>query len=131
MELYKNAGTFDNAKRYNTNTKPYNNNGKQKGAAEANTARVGPSTPQNNVPVLGTRNESTGGRSRPSIQELLKKQYIFRRGVVKAFFQQVVDHNYITLPEPKRLGQVGMMDNPLYCPYHRYVGHVIEDCVAF
>jgi hypothetical protein len=22
-------------------------------------------------------------------------------------------------------------DNPLYCPYHRYVGHVIEDCVAF
>ena len=41
-------------------------------------------------------------RSRPSIQELLKKQYIFRRGVVKAFFQQVVDNNYITLPEPKR-----------------------------
>lgn len=24
-----------------------------------------------------------------------------------------------------------MTDNPLYCPYHRYVGHAIEDCVAF
>ena len=50
---------------------------------------------------------------------------------MKAFFQQVVDNNYITLPEPKRPGQVGMMNNPLYCPYHQYVGHVIEDCVAF
>ena len=77
------------------------------------------------------RNEGSGGRSRPSIQELLKKQYIFRRGVVKAFFQQVVDHNYITLPEPRRPGQVGMTDNPLYFPYHGYVGHMIEDCVAF
>ena len=28
MELYKTAGTFDNAKWFNTNTKPYNNNGK-------------------------------------------------------------------------------------------------------
>ena len=83
------------------------------------------------MPVLGTSNEGSGGRSWPSIQELLKKQYIFRRGVVKAFFQQVVDNNYITLPEPKRPWQVGMTNNPLYCPYHRYVGHVIEDCVAF
>ena len=24
-----------------------------------------------------------------------------------------------------------MTNNALYCPYHRYVGHVIEDCVAF
>jgi hypothetical protein len=24
-----------------------------------------------------------------------------------------------------------MVDNPLYCPYHRYVGHAIEDYIAF
>lgn len=29
------------------------------------------------------------------------------------------------------MDQVKMVDNPLYCPYHRYVGHVIKDCVAF
>jgi hypothetical protein len=35
------------------------------------------------------------------------------------------------LPDPKRPDQVEMTNNPLYCLYHRYVGHVIEDCVGF
>jgi len=51
--------------------------------------------------------------------------------VVKVFFQQVMEHEYLTLPDPKRPDQVKMVDNPLYCPYHRYIGHVIEDCVTF
>ncbi|KAJ1255444.1 hypothetical protein BS78_K217400 [Paspalum vaginatum] len=113
MELYKNASIFDNTKRFNSTSKPFNN-AKFKAPAESNTTGVEPSTQQ-------------GGKPRPSIQELLKKQYIFRRAMVKAFFQQVVEYNYITLPEAKRPGQVGMTDHPLYCPYHRYVGHVIED----
>jgi hypothetical protein len=24
-----------------------------------------------------------------------------------------------------------MTNNPLYCPYHRYDGYVIEDCISF
>jgi hypothetical protein len=86
---------------------------------------------QRSVPVLGMQNNNNGGKTRPSIQELIRKQYIFHREVVRAFFQQVMEHEYLTLPDPKRPEQVKMLDNPLYCPYHRYVGHVIEDCVAF
>jgi hypothetical protein len=77
------------------------------------------------------RNEAPGTRQHPSIQELLKKQYVFKRGMIKGFFNQVVEHNHVKLPNPKRPEQVEMTNNPLYCPYHRYVGHVIEDCVAF
>jgi hypothetical protein len=51
--------------------------------------------------------------------------------MIKGFFNQVVEHNHIKLSDPKRPDQVGITNNPLYCPYHRCVGHVIEDCVAF
>jgi hypothetical protein len=77
------------------------------------------------------RNEAPGERLHSSIQELLKKQYVFKHAMVRGFFNQVVKHNHIKLPDPKRPNQVGMNNNPLYCSYHHYVGHVIEDCVAF
>jgi hypothetical protein len=51
--------------------------------------------------------------------------------MIKGFFNQVVEHNHIKLQDPKRPDQVGMSNNPLYCPNHHYVRHVIEDCVAF
>jgi hypothetical protein len=132
MELYKNAGIPDNVKRFNSTRKPKNNSNNNKPRmAEANTARASSSTQQGNVPMLGMRNEASGGRQHPSIQDLLKKQYVFKRAMIKGFFSQVVEHNHIKLPDPKRPDQVGMTNNPLYCTYHRYVGHVIEDCVAF
>ena len=109
-------------------TKPNNNVAKPKNSNEANTTRA---VQQSNVPMLGTRNESAGARQRPSIQELLRKQYIFRREMIEGFFNQVVAHNHLNLPEPKRPDQVSMKDNALYCPYHQYVGHSIEDCVDF
>jgi hypothetical protein len=51
--------------------------------------------------------------------------------MIKGFFNQVVKHNHIKLPDPKRPDQIGMTNNPLYCSYHRYVEHIIKDCVAF
>ena len=81
--------------------------------------------------MYGERNMQGGFRQRPMLQELLNKQYIFRREVIKGFFTQVIAHNHLRLPDPKRPDQVNMKDNPLYCPYHQYVGHVIENCIAF
>jgi hypothetical protein len=128
MELYKNAGIPDNVKRFNSTTKPNNNSNNNKPkVAEANTARESSSMQQGNVPMLGMRNETSGGRQHPSIQDLLKKQYVFKRAMIKGFFNQVVEHNHIKLPNPKRPDQVGMTNNPFYCLYHCYVGHVIED----
>ena len=42
-------------------------------------------------------------------------------------FAQVMEHR----AEPRRPDQVRMTNNPLFFPYHRYVEHVIEDCVMF
>ena len=113
MELYKNASTHDHTRRFNATTNPNNNVAKPKNSNEANTTRA---VQQSNVPMLGTRNESAGARQRPSIQELLRKQYIFRREMIKDFFNQVMAHNHLNLPEPKRPDQVSMKDNALYCP---------------
>jgi hypothetical protein len=130
MELYNNASIPDNVKRFNSTMKPNNNNNKPK-MVEANTTRVSSSMQQGNMHILGMRNEAPRGRQHPSVQELLKKQYVFKRAMIRGFFNQVVEHNHIKLPDPKRPDQVGMNNNPLYCPYHRYVGHVIKDYVAF
>jgi hypothetical protein len=100
MELYKNASMTDHAKRFNATAKPNNNGAKPRASNEVNTARV---MHQNNVPMLGARNEPTGARQRTTIQELLRKQYVFRREMIKGFFNQVVAHNHLNLPEPKRL----------------------------
>jgi len=131
MEIYKNAGAFDPSKRFTSTSKPSNNSDKKKAPMEANATRVFSSTPHSNVPMLGTRGEQDGGRQRPTMQELLKKEYIFRRELVKDMLNQLMEHRALNLPEPQRLDQVRMTDNALFCPYHRYVGHVIEDCVAF
>ncbi|KAM0857946.1 hypothetical protein ACQ4PT_048133 [Festuca glaucescens] len=131
MELYKNASAYDPTKRFNSTAKPPANNGKPKTTVETNATRVFTSAPRNNVPFLGTRGDQGGARQHPTMQELLKKQYIFRRELVHDMFNQLIEHHALNLPDPRRPDQVNMVDNPLYCPYHRYVGHAIEDCIAF
>jgi hypothetical protein len=121
MEMYKNAGNNDNNRRFNTPSKPMNNEGKPR-PAESNTT--------NTVPVFGPRNDQRPNR-RSNIRELLNKQYVFRKDLVKSLFEQMNEQHLLTLPNPTRPEQVDMVDNPPYCPYHRYVGHKIEDCIAF
>ena len=99
---------------------------KPKATTEANATRVSSSS---SVPTLGARSDN--GRSRSSVQERLKKQYVFRRELVKDMFNQLMEHHALTLPNPQRPTQVDMVENPLYCPYHRYVGHIIKDCIEF
>lgn len=83
------------------------------------------------MPILGAKGENLGGRTHQSFQDLLKKQYAFRRDLIKGMFDQIMEHKALNLPEPRRPDQVNMTNNPLYCPYHRYVGHTIEDCITF
>jgi predicted DNA-binding protein (MmcQ/YjbR family) len=77
MELYKNASSFDPAKHFSA-TKPSSGGSKPKAPAESNAARVFSTAPQGQVPMLGAKNGQARGRQHPSIQDLLKKQYIFR-----------------------------------------------------
>ena len=101
MELYKNASSYDPAKRFNSTSKPPVNGGKAKAVAETNATRVFTSAPRGSVPFLGVRSDQAGGRQRPSLEEMLKKQYIFRRELVPDLFNQLMEHHALNLPEPQ------------------------------
>ena len=105
MEMYKNAGNNDGNKRFNPSSKPMNNGGKPK-PTESNTT--------NTVPVFGPRNDQRPNR-RSNIRELLNKQYVFRKDLVKSLFEQMNEQHLQTLPNPTRPEQMDMVDNPLYC----------------
>ena len=109
MELYRNAGASDYTKKFQSTAKPFNNGNKPKVQAETNTTRLSAmaAAPRQNMHTFGTRNEQ-GQRARPSIQELLRKQYIFRRELVKTFFNQLSQQGVLNLPEPRRPDQKGM-----------------------
>ena len=65
---------------------------------------------------------------RLTLRERLAKQYPFDDDDVRGIFDELMATNSITLPRPKRPEQIGWTDNPRYCPYHRFIGHAIEDC---
>lgn len=46
-------------------------------------------------------------------------------------FEQLMEHKALNLPDPRGPDQVNMTNSLLYCLYHRYIGHIIEDCIAF
>ncbi|KAG8362650.1 hypothetical protein BUALT_BualtUnG0054700 [Buddleja alternifolia] len=68
------------------------------------------------------------GGSRPSFKERMEKKFSFPDEILKDLFEELKDQGLIDLPEAKRPGEVGKTDNPRYCPYHRLVGHSIEEC---
>jgi hypothetical protein len=59
MELYKNAGTPDYAKKFNSTAKPFNNGVKPKVQAESNTTRLSAmaAVPRQNLNPFGMRND--------------------------------------------------------------------------
>lgn len=74
-----------------------------------------------------------GGGYRPqgsSFEEKKRKPYSFRRDKVMRIFRGAIK-NGLKLPESKRPDQADCSDKPNYCPYHRVLGHTIEDCYVF
>ena len=100
MGLYKNASAFDPSKRFNSIAKK-----------------------NNNVLILGTKNDQMGGRQRSSIQELLKKQFVFWPELTKDMFHQLMEHHALNLPDPRRPEQINMTNNPLLP-----ISHICGSC---
>lgn len=73
-----------------------------------------------------------GNNSRPPItlSEMKNKPYSFRRDKVEKIFRDAMN-NGLRLPESKRPGDMEKSDDPNFCPYHRLLGHPIEDCWVF
>ncbi|KAJ0962975.1 hypothetical protein J5N97_028097 [Dioscorea zingiberensis] len=79
-------------------------------------------------PTLG----AAGNESKPipSLKERMNKKYSFRRDKVMKIFKDAVKEG-LQLPECKRPEEQNKKDHPNYCPYHRVLGHTIEDCYVF
>ncbi|KAL0921349.1 hypothetical protein M5K25_008413 [Dendrobium thyrsiflorum] len=65
------------------------------------------------------------------LQEKLSKEYPFKRESVKKIFKFLVKKNILTFPTNRKVEEEGQTEHPLYCPFHRHIGHVIEDCYVF
>ncbi|KAL0907285.1 hypothetical protein M5K25_021685 [Dendrobium thyrsiflorum] len=65
------------------------------------------------------------------LAEKINQQYSFRRDAIKKIFKSLIQDDNFQLPKPKRPADVDKSNEPNYCPYHRMLGHVLEDCYVF
>ncbi|XP_020674420.1 uncharacterized protein LOC110093776 [Dendrobium catenatum] len=65
------------------------------------------------------------------LTEKINKQYSFRRDTTKKIFKSLIQDDNFQLPKPKRPIEVDKSNDPNYCPYHKMLGHVLEDCYVF
>ncbi|KAK4592997.1 hypothetical protein RGQ29_017223 [Quercus rubra] len=68
---------------------------------------------------------------RPTFKEREQKVYSFPNEDVPNIFEQLLQMNLIELPECKRPEDMGKVDDPNYCKYHRIIGHPIQKCFVF
>ena len=79
-------------------------------------------------PALGSGSKLTKPSS--SLQERMSKKYSFRRDKVMKIFKDALKVG-LQLPESKRPEEADKKDHPNFCPYHRILGHSIENCYVF
>ncbi|PKU65499.1 hypothetical protein MA16_Dca012221 [Dendrobium catenatum] len=72
----------------------------------------------------------TGDRTFQSLKDKMNKEYSFNWDSVAKLFLQSVKAG-LELPECKRPKESKHADDPNYCPYHRVLSHLIEDCYIF
>lgn len=63
-------------------------------------------------------------------QDRLNKKYPFKRESVRKIFKFLVKKGVLKFPINK-LEEENQVDHPTYCPFHRHLGHVLEDCFVF
>ncbi|KAI3453509.1 hypothetical protein Pfo_010172 [Paulownia fortunei] len=71
------------------------------------------------------------GQRKLTLKEMQAKQYPFLDSDISGIFDDLLKENLIELPKMKHPKEVGHVDDPKYCKYHRLVGHPIHDCFIF
>jgi hypothetical protein len=103
---------------------------KDKMVANINTQDGGSGTSGNNY-NRGLRLNSRGSsQAFETLKQKKTKSYSFRRDKVAQIFRGAVK-NSLALPVSKRPEDADKSDEPNFCPYHRVLGHSIEDCWVF
>ena len=103
---------------------------KDKMVANADTQGGSSSTNGNNYNKGPRPNPGGSSRSFESLKQKKSKPYSFRKDKVAQIFRGALK-NGLTLPASKRPEDADKSDEPNFCPYHRIIGHSIEDCWVF
>ncbi|KAL0298906.1 UNVERIFIED_CONTAM: hypothetical protein Sradi_6550400 [Sesamum radiatum] len=80
--------------------------------------------PRNNVPYERPQRKLT-------LKEMQAREYPFLDSNVPGIFDDLLEANFIDLPEMKRPEEAEQKDDLKYCKYHRLVGHAIQNCFVF
>jgi hypothetical protein len=65
-----------------------------------------------------------------TLKQKKSKPYSFRRDKMTKIFKEAIE-NEIILPTSKKPAEIEKHSDSNYCPYHRVLGHPIEDCWVF
>ena len=68
---------------------------------------------------------------RLTLKEREQKVYPFPDEDVSNILEQLLQLKLIELPECRRPKDMGKVDDPNYCKYHRIIGHLIQKCFVF
>ena len=68
---------------------------------------------------------------RLTFKEREQKVYPFPDEDVPNILEQLLQLKLIELPECKWPEDIGKVDDPNYCKYHRIIGHLIQKCFVF
>ena len=68
---------------------------------------------------------------RLTFKEHEQKVYLFPDEDVPNILEQLLQLKLIELLECRRLEDLGKVDDPNYCKYHRIIGHPIQKCFVF
>jgi hypothetical protein len=103
---------------------------KDKMVANTNTQSGNNGTSGNNYNRGPRPNPGGSSQGFETLKQKKTKPYSFRKDKVAQIFRGAVK-NGLALPASKRPEDAGKSDEPNFCPYHRVLGHSIEDCWVF
>jgi Retrotransposon gag protein len=103
---------------------------KDKMVANADTQSSNNGTNGNNYNKGPRPNPGGSLRGFETLKQKKTKPYSFRKDKVAQTFRGALK-NGLALPASKRPEDTNKSDEPNFCPYHRVLGHSIEDCWVF
>ncbi|MCQ7416343.1 hypothetical protein NP118_23335 [Salmonella enterica] len=74
------------------------------------------------------KQQEGGERRRLTLKERQEKVYPFPDSDISDMLEQLLEKQLIELPECKRPEEMGRVNDPNYCKYHRVISHPVEKC---
>ncbi|KAA0031754.1 ty3-gypsy retrotransposon protein [Cucumis melo var. makuwa] len=74
------------------------------------------------------KRQDEGEKRRPTLKERQEKVYPFPDSDLPDMLDQLLEKQLIQLLECKRPAEMGRVNDPNYCKYHRVISHPVEKC---